>query len=365
MSAQLINNEATNNNELNVNNKTVNNIPAPTGGNNNQTPSGVNNNQAPASSGPAVYSGSNMTSEAAGLFLTAALMQDLNVENGQILEQGTQFQSLQSKYQQETTIEKYNKQALGSWLEMGSSLTSAAITGVTLGVDNLGPAGDLKNNLTTEQNQLDNLENMQKQAQEGLLKPKNFEMTETDLQNSPAVDNRIKEMQAGQFGTTSISKGELNSLESQEYTTYLNTRTDANGNAIQLEDNSANLKSYLDEQSFEAMTTSENQAVKGKIDEQVANKYKEVETTSQKWQATRGNNKMFSEIGTQVVRAGFDAGKAIATEQTGKQEALLTCEQFNQQIAQTVQQNEMEQIKNNRSTMDGEFAALVQGASKG
>ena len=240
-----------------------------------------------------------------------------------------------------------------------------------------GQAGDLGKKLGEQQGQLDNLENIQKQAQEGLRKPKDFELraaggadyaTEIRPVESPTVNNRINEMKADQFDTTKLEDSSvLNPKEQEGYEMYRweNGPTDGSGKVTEfLPDTPATLKGYLDEQSFEAMTTGENQAVKGKIDEQVANKYKEVETTSQRWQAKRGNNKMFSEIGNQVARAGFDAGKAIATQQTGKKEALLTCEQFNQQIAQTVQQNEMEQIRNNRSTMDGEFAALVQGASR-
>jgi hypothetical protein len=303
----------------------------------------INNNyqttiSAPAEpSTPPATSGSNVGSMAVAIFEIAATMTKLNNNNAEISIESTNFQNDFNEEQRSATIKEGNKQALGNWLEMGSSLFSATVSSVTLGADNLGEAGKLNDQLQEQNKQLGELEDFQGKVQDQMPKTREFELAEEGASapaRDPRTDDRIKEMQSGRITDPEMRKEEKMLMTPEEF------KVSSNNNALA------------------AAGTGELTDINNQTGNQIKNKYSDIEATNGKLQRKQSQNRMISDIVNQAGKSGFDAGKAIATEQAAHAKAAEQAAQFDQQIQEKAEQNAQKATASNLDYTNSALAAL-------
>jgi len=290
---------------------------------------------------PPATSGSNVGSMAVAIFEIAATMTKLNNNNAEISIESTNFQNDFNEEQRSATIKEGNKQALGNWLEMGSSLFSATVSSVTLGADNLGEAGKLNDQLQEQNKQLGELEDFQGKVQDQMPRTREIELAEAGASapaRNPQVDARIKEMQSGRISDSKIQL-EPQSLDEQAM-------------------DDKELKATYNNQAINGANTNELTTIKGQTENQIKNKHSEIEATNGKLQRKQSQNRMISEIVNQAGKSGFDAGKAIATEQAAHERAAGQAAQFDQQIQATIEQNAQKATASNLDYTNSVLAAL-------
>ncbi|MBS0652316.1 MAG: hypothetical protein JSR39_02190 [Verrucomicrobia bacterium] len=296
----------------------------------------INNNNlgavsaSPGQNSPPPTGGSNVGAMAAAIFQIAATMTKLNNNNLEVSIDATDFQNDFNKEQRAATIEEGNKQALGSWLEMGSSLFSATVTLGTLGADNLGKAGELQDQLKEQSGQLGELQDFQGKVQDKMtMKSQEIEMQQLDSNGNPIrdpqVDNRIKEMESGKILTSDVANG-----------------------------------TSLNDEAINATGNNELTAIKGQTDDQIRNKHSEIEATNGELQRNNNRNRMISEIVNQAGKSGFDAGKSVATEQAAHARSAGQAAQYEEKTMTESGQAALKAIETNQNTANSALSSLAQ-----
>lgn len=321
-----------------------------------------------------------------GSFLQAcALLSLINLQLTEMNIENTHFQSASSQAQQALTEARANKQALSSWLDMGASLFGAATTigGFVADYANYGEgsAADLGNQLTKQTDELANLQQINTAATNKLTQlggapnmvqgevgqgaeavisnPKLKDLADSNLTSKPIIDpTDPSETELAARFEIMKNKG----FDSDEADTYFSTKE---GRAS-LEER---MNAIDTQKSVETINTATNsgadraalQKIKDNSDQAINNQYKAIEATNGKWTAKRGYNKMIAEIADRFGKAGFDMGKAIATQEAGAKEAGAQAAQFSQQQLQSLWQEIVKNIGANLSAQQSFMAAMTSG----
>ncbi len=322
-----------------------------------------------------------------GSFLQAcALLSLINLQLTEMNIENTHFQLASSQAQQALTEARANKQALSSWLDMGASLLGATTTIGGLLADNVnfgeGSAQDLGNTLSKQTNELANLQQINTAATNKLTQlggapnmvqgevgqgaeavianPELKDLADSNLTSKPIIDPaNPSETELDARAEITRSKG----FESQEDAdAYFSTEK---GRA-NLEER---MKAIDTQKSVETINSATNsdadraalQKIKENSDQAINNQYKAIEATNGKWTAKRGYNKMITEFINQTGKAGFDMGKAIATQEAGAKEAGAQAAQFSQQQLQSLWQEIVKNIGANLSAQQSFMAAMTSG----
>ncbi|MBS0606213.1 MAG: hypothetical protein JSR57_04620 [Verrucomicrobia bacterium] len=281
--------------------------------------------------------GSNASSFAAVVFEEIIpLENEINQDSTHIeinsLKIGKEYNDQQCK----DTIREGKKQALGNWIQMGSSLGSATMDGISLGVTANANSG-LNEDYAKESGQLKNLQTQQGFVQERLKTGNDIELTEEAkgqrnlVRQDPNVEGRIKEMKDGNFNNSTIK------VDDDQYSRS------------------------LDETSINATDDDEVAAIKQQLDQQVADKHKAINTIQSQIQHNDTTCRTGFDLGKQaLVNAPAQAGQALAAEEGANAKADEQRDQYGQQVQGSVQQSEQQLISKTQDAMTSVYQGLVQ-----
>ncbi|MBS0650221.1 MAG: hypothetical protein JSR93_03565 [Verrucomicrobia bacterium] len=286
---------------------------------------------------PAQVQGSNASSFAAVMF------EDLIPLENQINENSTRI-SIKSltigtdynKAQCEDIIEKGEKQALGNWAQMGASIGSATMDGISLGATAYANS-DLNAQYDKANTELDNLKKQQGYAQERLKQPPDLELSEdqknarTKVLEDENVKGRIKEMKGGNFNNSAIK------VEADQYSRS------------------------LDETSINAAGDDEVATIKQQLDQQVSDKTQTLNKLQN--QISQNDTKFrtgFDMAKQGLVNAPSQAVQAVSAKETAQKESEAQGAQYGGTVQSSVQQAEQQLGSKAQDAIISGFQALVQ-----
>jgi len=228
----------------------------------------------------------------------------------------------------EATIERGNKAALANWAQMGQSLLSGLTDLGSIGAQNYATS-DMNTQLDTLRDEETSLKSIQSQAQKQMVEPQDIELKEIAADKTPedaSVDNRIKEMQAGQ----------------------LNSKTrDPN----------------LDEKAIQAAPNDALKEIKGQVDDQINNKVSEQSTLMNRIQSKENQVRMIGDMIKSAIQGGSGAAQAVSAKETAEAEALGKNEDFITNAQTSTMQTEQQQFQQDTNQAMSSIQALGQLSS--